>query len=351
MSATASRAAGLGVEPFQGDAAEWDAFVHGCQHATFCHLAGWREIVRDVMGHEPRYAVARDERGAWSGVLPLAEVRSRLFGHYLVSMPFLNYGGPIGDDAARTRLAEWAARQARSAGADLLELRTRHTVASSLEVNRRKITVELELPADPETLWRDRFPAKLRNQIRRPLKAGMEVRFGADQLEAFYDVFARNMRDLGTPVLPRRLFRRLDQLFPDRVVFAAVYTGAGLPVAGGCGLVFRDEFEMTWASSLREHNREAPNMLLYWSFMREMIGRGIARFNFGRCTPGGGTHRFKRQWGGADVPLPWRQWSAAGADATPSPDDGVYGLATAVWRRLPLGLANRIGPALARRIP
>jgi hypothetical protein len=108
---------------------------------------------------------------------------------------------------------------------------------------------------------------------------------------------------------------------------------------------------MTWASALRAYSRLAPNMLLYWSFMQEMITRGVRTFDFGRCTPGAGTHQFKRQWGGADVPLPWRQWSPRQVTAPPSPDRPLYRLASAVWRRLPLALTNQLGPVIARQLP
>jgi hypothetical protein len=217
-------------------------------------------------------------------------------------------------------------------------------------VSSRKITVVLPLPDSSDVLWREGFNGKLRSQIRRPLKEGMEVRFGTDQWEAFYEVFSRHMRDLGTPVLPRRLFERIAGRFASSVEFGVVYRGDE-PVAAGCGFVWLDEFEMTWASALLKYKRSAPNMLLYWSFIERMIERGVRTFNFGRCTRGGRTHRFKRQWGGADIPLPWLQWSAGGVTATPSPDRRLYRLSAAVWRRIPRPVANRLGPALARHLP
>jgi len=174
--------------------------------------------------------------------------------------------------------------------------------------------------------------------------------FGPDQVDAFYDVFTRNMRSLGTPVLPRAFFTRLAATFAGLIVFGAVYR-SGQPVAAGCGFVWRDEFEMTWASSLREHSRSAPNMLLYWSFIEQMIARGVRVFDFGRCTPGSGTHRFKRQWGGRGRRAPVAAMVGPQRGATPSPERPTYRLAAALWRRLPLGVTNRIGPFLARRLP
>jgi FemAB-related protein (PEP-CTERM system-associated) len=339
----------LTILPLGGAAGSWDEFVARAEGGSFCHLAGWRDILSNVLGAECLYRVATGPSGEWHGILPLARVKSWIFGHYLVSLPFLNYGGPLGSSAARRRLVQEAVAEARRSRVDLLELRTRHTGDLDLPVSTRKITVLLELPPDAEALSKS-FPAKLRSQIRRPMKEGLTARFGADQREAFYEVLARNMRDLGTPVLPRALFEGVAQTFPDLVVFGVVYRGRQ-PLAGGCGFVWRDEFEMTWAGALRESRSLAANMLLYWAFMEQMIAREVRVFNFGRCTPGGGTHHFKRQWGGTDVPLPWCQYAPAGLRSTPSPDDPAYSWGPRLWRWLPLAIANRLGPRLIRLLP
>lgn len=346
----ASQIAALTLVRPEEAATDWDAALSHLPGANFCHLLGWREVMAEELGHRTHYRVAVDGEGRTCGLLPLVRVRSRIFGDYLVSMPFLNYGGPVGSPAARRALAEDAVALARRERVDLLELRGREELPGPLSRSDRKVTVLLPLPATAEELWNDGFRGKLRSQIRRPQKEGMESRFGPDQLPAFYEVFARNMRDLGTPVLPRGFFKRIAETFPAEVIFGATYLG-DTAVAAGCGFLYRDEFEITWASSLREFNRLAPNMLLYWSFMEHVIGRGGRVFNFGRCTPGEGTHRFKLQWGGADEPLPWAQWSPGGVDATPSPDRPLFRLATSAWQRIPLRVANRIGPVLSRQIP
>ena len=328
---------------------DWDAFVARDPGATFCHLAAWRAIMTDVLRNECLYFAALDSSGEWEGVLPLVRVRAPLLGHYLVSMPFLNAGGPVGTLSARLALADAAVAEAKRSGADLVELRARDAVPGDLRLSQRKITVALPLPETAEALWAA-FSSKLKSQIRRPQKAGFESRFGPEQRDAFYDVFARNMRALGTPVLPADLFESIALRLADHVVFGVVYRGSE-PVAAGCGFIWRDGFELTWAASLREHSAAAPNMLLYWSFMSHLIERGVRRFDFGRCTPGGGTHRFKQQWGGADVPLPWAQWTSRNVTAPPTPDRPVFRAAAACWRRLPLVLTNAIGPIIARRLP
>jgi len=339
----------LTVRPLEEATGPWDEFVTRAEGSSFCHLAGWRDILGDVLGAECLYWVATADSGAWKGVLPLVRVQSRLFGHYLVSLPFLNYGGPLGSPGAQRRLTQEALSEAHRSRADLLELRTRDAPDLGLPISSRKITVVLDLPPTIDELWKG-FSAKLRSQIRRPMKEGLAARFGLDQREAFYEVFARNMRDLGTPVLPRALFERIAAVFPDQVVFGVVYRGDE-PVAGGCGFVWGGEFEMTWAGARRETRSLAANMLLYCGFMEQMIAREVRRFNFGRCSPGGGTHNFKRQWGGRDVPLPWRQFAPRGHVATPSPDDPAFSWGPRLWRRLPLPIANLLGPRLVRFLP
>jgi FemAB-related protein (PEP-CTERM system-associated) len=339
------------VETFEGAAAQWDAIVRASSGWTHCHLHDWRRVVEDALGHQCVYLAAYEPVGGQlRAVLPLVRVRSLLFGHYLVSMPFLNYGGPLGDESAVRALVAEATARAAADGVKLLELRSREPLPVDLPVSHRKITVLLDLPAgDARPVW-DGLAAKVRSQVRRPMKDGVTVRFGPEQLDPFYRVFAHHMRDLGTPVLPRRLFERIVDAFPRDVWFGCAWLG-DVPVAGGCGFRWAGEFEMTWASSLRAYNRLAPNMLLYWRFMERCVAEGVSLFNFGRCTPGSGTHRFKAQWGSRDAPLYWYQRSAEGASATPSPDDGKYRLATRLWSRLPLAVANRLGPHVVRLIP
>jgi FemAB-related protein (PEP-CTERM system-associated) len=338
------------ISPFDGTRQEWDEFVRECNGWTHFHLHGWRTVIEEVFGHECIYLAAREPEGRLAGVLPLVRVRSLVFGHYLVSMPFLNYGGPLGSDAAVRGLVDHAVELADESDADLLELRSRAPLAVDLVPSHRKLTVLLSVPAgDPESLWK-RLAAKTRSQVRRPRREGVSVSFGFDQLRPFYAVFARHMRDLGTPVLPQRFFERIAEAFPDDVWFGCAYL-RGKPIAGGCGLEWEREFELTWASALRRHSRIAANMLLYWSFMKRAAEEELQCFNLGRCSPSSGTHRFKQQWGGDDEKLWWYQHSAGKTVATPSPDDGVYAVGPRLWRHLPMWAANALGPRIVRCIP
>lgn len=332
-------------------AERWDQFVATHPEATYAHQSGWRRLLGDALGHDCRYLAAVDDAGAWQGVLPLVRVRSLLFGDYIVSMPFCNAGGPIGTPEAVRALAAAAREWAEDCGADLLELRSRSAQAVDLTPTRRKLAVVLDLPDAPDVLWRDGLPAKVRSQVRRPQKAGFRFRTGGHLIGAFHAVYREHMRDLGSPALSREMFHGLCAALNGSTRFAVVERD-GVPAAAGCGFVWRGRFEITWAAALRVHRRDAPNMLLYWGLMEECIRAGITQFDFGRCSPNSGTHRFKQQWGGRDIPLPWWQWSAHGRTATPTPDaHWRYRLATAAWRRLPLPITNSLGPWFADRIP
>ena len=346
------------VDAFSGTAAEWDGFVAAAPLGTHCHRYAWRTVMERVFGHECLYLAARTAGGALDGVLPLVRVRSPLFGHFLVSMPFLNYGGPIGSDRAIAVLVAAAGEQGRRDHVALVELRNRAQwpipVADGWTASTRKITVVLKFPAGGEpALWKA-LDGKLRSQVRRPQKEGVTVRFGADQVAPFFSVFAHHMRDLGTPTQSRRLFDEIASAFPEDVWFGCAYIGDE-PVAAGCGFRWRSEFEMTWASALVEHKKLAPNMLLYWAFMQRASAEGLTHFNFGRSSPDSGTHRFKRQWGAEDEQLWWyglAPRASAGATAsTPSPHDSAYAWGPRIWKRLPLGVATALGPRIVKYIP
>lgn len=340
----------LHVTPFAESAVEWDAFGASQAGWTAFHRLAWRDVISSVFGHEFTPLAARDDAGALRGILPLCRVRSRLFGHFLVSMPFVSYGGPLGDDAAVRALASAADALARESGASLLEFRSARPLPLDWAVSHRKIAVVLPvIPGDPAATFKA-FPSKLRSQVRRPDKSAVEFRDGHGQIPHFHAVFARHMRDLGTPSLPLAWFEALGRAFGDDLWVNVAWL-EGIPIAGGVGFRWRDEFEMTWASSLRSHATHAPNMGVYWRLIERASREGLRRFNFGRCTPGGATHRFKSQWGAVDEDLHWYRGPSSRADATPRPDSPKWSLATRAWQRLPLGIANALGPRIVRFLP
>jgi FemAB-related protein (PEP-CTERM system-associated) len=174
---------------------------------------------------------------------------------------------------------------------------------------------------------------------------------GAERLDDFYRVFARNMRDLGTPVYPRRFFDETLKNFPDRAAIVAVELN-GQTIAAGLTLTFRDTVEVPSASSLRAHRALCPNHLMYWTVIRQAIGAGLRNLDFGRSTPDQGTYHFKRQWGAEASPLAW-EYALVGSTAVPdrNPANGKFHTAIEAWRRLPLSFANVLGPRIVRFLP
>src|ERR1044072_3067142 len=190
--------AAYGAEDRWDAESEWDTFAATQEGYTHFHGLRWRNVIEKVFGHDCTYLAARDAAGALIGVLPLVHVRSVVFVNYLVSMPFVNYGGPVGSTAGVRALVDEAIALAKHRRVKLLELRSGIPLDTHLKPSHRKITVLLDLPSAPEQLFKQ-FTPKLRSQIRRPQKEGVTMKFGRDQLEPFFSVFARNMRDLGTP--------------------------------------------------------------------------------------------------------------------------------------------------------
>ncbi|MBL8201867.1 MAG: FemAB family PEP-CTERM system-associated protein [Chromatiales bacterium] len=339
----------LGSDP--GATAEWDDFARTTPGGTLYHRLAWRRIFAGEFGWETHYLGARDASGL-AGILPLVRLKSRLFGDFLVSLPCVNYGGVVARNEAADRLLVSAAVElAGSLRVSHLELRELQPRDSAWPVRTDKVSMQGGLAANPEEHW-GQLPAKLRSQVRRPQKEGATARIGgAELLPQFYAVFARNMRDLGTPVYGRSFFAAIARELGEHmdVVIADLH---GQPVAAGILLHSGGRTEIPWASSLRSANRLGVNMLMYWESLKRAISRGSTVFDFGRSTQDSGTYRFKRQWGAEPVPLYWHYWLADGG-ALPrlNPSNPKYALAIAAWQRLPLWLANGLGPHIVRNLP
>ena len=340
------------VHRYAGDSAEWEAFVNAQPEATNYHRIGWKEVVEKSFGHESIYLMARSGSGELCGVLPLVRLKSLLFGNFLVSLPFFNYGGLLWRDAsARSALIEAADALLAETGAAHLELRHLGDHGLDLPAKRHKVTMLLTLEQDADLQWRG-FNAKLRNQVRKAEKSGLTTRWGgAELLDGFYEVFVRNMRDLGTPVYGRRFFEQVFRQFPDSTRIIAVLQGEEV-VAAGIASWYRETLEIPWASSNRDFKSSCPNNLLYWEAIRFAIGEGFRIFDFGRSTEGEGTYRFKEQWGAKPHPLVW-QYLLRSGESLPelNPDNPKYSLAIRAWQRLPLWVTRILGPTIVRNIP
>ena len=336
----------------QLDQGTWDAFVDGCAGATAYHQYAWMEVIERSFGHGVHYLGALDSAGALQGILPLVHMKSRLFGNFLVSVPFVNYGGLLcNSEAAQTALLDEAQRIRLSLGAGHVELRHLGQGLSGLPTNEHKVTMVLPLEASSEKQWTG-FNPKLRNQVRKAEKNGLSCTVGhLELLDDFYRIFARNMRDLGTPVYGKEFFRNVLSSFPETTrIFAVSYQGK--TIAAGIGSWFRDTIEMPWASSIGDYKSLCPNNMLYWEAIKFAIENGSSRFDFGRSTPNEGTYNFKKQWGAEPVQLYWQYLlDSQGEMPKLNNKNPKYELAIRLWKQLPIGLTKVLGPYIVRNIP
>ena len=329
---------------------KWLQYTERNPESCSSHDPRWGKVFHEVFGHRPVYLQA-ESADKIQGVLSLVIISSWLFGRFAVSMPYLNHGGICASSSlARDALLLKAVELVREFKGRWLELRHEAPLDWSLPVRQHKVAMRLELPKGPEVLFRS-FPGKLRSQIRRAEKEGLAVRSGGlEEVEGFYRVFSRNMRDLGTPVYQKMFFEKVMEVFSERARILTVYDSS-YPVASALVVGFKDRLEIPWASSIREYNRLGVNMLLYWSVLEYACKHSYKVFDFGRSTPGSGTYSFKEQWGAQPVPLYWYYWLARG-EALPdlSPGNPRYGLSIRLWKRLPLSVAESIGPFIARHL-
>jgi FemAB-related protein (PEP-CTERM system-associated) len=330
----------------------WDTYVHGNLSSSNYHRYGWRDVIEKSFNHTCYYLAARNDNKCIAGILPLVFMQSRIFGRFLVSLPFFNYGGVLCDhQEIGGALLAAASKLQKKLGAEYAELRQTDPLSGDLPTKKQKVCMILELASDAETQWK-RFNAKLRNQIRKADKSGLSVFVGGKELlVGFYDIFSRNMRDLGTPVYAEKFFANVLATFPNDTRIISVYKGEK-PIAAGLISYFKNTVEIPWASSIREFNSLCPNNLLYWTALQFAIQNGFQQFDFGRSTPNEGTYRFKEQWGARPTQLHW-QYLLCENETLPelNTKNPKYQQAISIWRRMPVFLTKLIGPSIVKNIP
>jgi FemAB-related protein (PEP-CTERM system-associated) len=334
-----------------GDKESWEAFVTSHPAASYCHAFDWSTVVQRSYRKDFHFLYATDDRG-WVGVLPLVHLRGPLAGNRLVSLPYLDQGGILAlTDEATTALEQAAFRLARETGAAGLDFRGPSRAVSQAPEEGKRFRFLLDLEDSEEELWQAIGP-KVRNQIRKSESSGLiSHKVESDRLDDFYSIFARNMRDLGSPTHSRRFFAEIFSALDAAADLYLTLDAKELPVAGGVSITFGDTVAVPWASSLRSARPACPNHSLYWRILRDARLRGAARFDFGRSSVGTGTFHFKKQWRARPEPLEWEFYATDGsAESEPYLDPRKHSHLAAAWRRLPLSLANRLGPLVRRQL-
>lgn len=332
------------------DGSRWDEFVNASNDSSLFHLFSWRKIFEDNYGLKTFYLMAMDNRVV-KGVLPLVLLKSRITGTFFVSFPVSDNGGICAEDKeAYKALLQESVDIARREKADYIEFRHKKDM-EGLITRVSKVSMRLRLDSDPQKLW-EVFQDKVRNQIRKAQKSGLEIKIGGiEDVDSFYRVFAINMRDLGIPVHSKRFFMDILKSFPEEAKIFSVFKG-NRPVAAGFTFSFKDRLEIPWAASIRRYNKFCPNHLLYWEMLRYACSNGYRYFNFGRSNKDSGAFRFKDQWGAEHEQLYWQYYLINGNRLPETnPQNPRYALAIKIWRKTPVFITKIVGPRLMRILP
>ena len=336
------------LEP--GEESEWDRFVVSCALGTFFHTAAWKTVIERTLGHRCFFLVARRENRI-SGVFPLAWVRNRIFGDSLVSLPLAVYGGICSTEPdSYFGLLKAGNDLANRLGVKYLEMRNRiEPFATSLPGRDLYITFTQDLSPGPDRLLQ-RLPRDTRYAVRKSLKAGLDWTDDLT-LNEFYDIYARSVHRLGTPVFPKSLFAHLRTEFPRQCRLFGVRKD-GKAIAGVLSFYFNGEVMPYYGGSLSEYYKDSPNNFMYWNLMAQSCREGYSSFDFGRSKRGTGSCNFKSSWSMQIAGLPYR-YQLIRSKAIPhlSPVDQKFRMPVALWKKMPFAWTKILGPRLIRWIP
>jgi FemAB-related protein (PEP-CTERM system-associated) len=329
--------------------AAWDAYVMAAPKATFFHRAGWQRVLRDVFRHDTHFLRA-ERAGRIVGVLPLAHVKSFLFGSALTSLPFAVYGGVVADDEeAAAALETEAQRLARQLGVQHLEMRNLEPRHADWPKQDLYVTFRKPILPDEEANMLA-IPRKQRAMVRKGIKNGLksDIDPGVDR---FFALYADNVHRHGTPAMPRRYFQALRDEFGNDCEVLTVSATDGRPISSVMSFYFRDEVLPYYAGDDEAARELAGNDFKYWELMRRSCVRGLKLFDYGRSKQGTGSFSFKKNWGFEPQPLHY-EYCLYKRDAVPqnNPNNARFKLLIETWRRLPIGMANWLGPFVVRSL-
>lgn len=327
---------------------QWDRFVDVCNGATFFHRAGWQEVYQQAFGHKTWFLYA-EAGGQIEGVLPLAQIKSRLFGNSLMSSPFCVYGGIAAEsELARIKLEQAATELAQRLGVDYLEMRNQTRSHDNWPVKDLYVTFKKTMDPDPEKNMLA-IPRKQRAMVRKGINAGLQGR-DDDGVESFFRAYSESVRNLGTPVFSKRYFQILRNVFGDDCRVLTI-TKDERTVASVMSFYFRDQVLPYYGGGTSEARALKGNDFMYWELMRRSCEAGIKVFDYGRSKKGTGSYSFKKNWGFEPEPL-FYEYHLVKSQSLPdiNPLNPKYRLFINLWQRLPLSLSMKIGPLISRSL-
>jgi len=334
------------------DFMEWDIFVKQHEQGTFCHLSGWKAVIEQGAGQVCPYIVAKQD-GVVVGILPLSIKKHPIFGKALISNMFCVYGGALGvDDVVVNALYQYAWGLAQKHGLPMLEVRGEipdQDAASGWITSSGSATFKktLSLNDDEQLLA---IPRKQRAVIRKSLKNELTTNWAGD-LDVFYDLYARSVLALGTPVFPKKMFKVLTSVFGNDVQIQHTATCDGSPVASLMSFYFKETVMPYYAGGTEAVRQLGAHDFMYYSLMLHARERGCTQFDFGRSKIDSGPYRFKKNWGFEPLPLQYHSRLASGAkQPNLSQQSGPFSTLSKVWKKLPLGVSKILGPPLSRHL-
>jgi FemAB-related protein (PEP-CTERM system-associated) len=339
---------------FMDNAGLWDNYLQSHDDATMYHRSSWKSVIEDTYRHQGFFLTALEEKNV-RGVLPLVLMKNHIFGSYLISLPFIDCAGVLADDPdIAQQLCNKAIELVKEHQVDFLELRNRQELAhDKLQTMTHKVYFILPLNPDPDVIWKKVVHENIRNKVRKARKNQLSILSGSSPtlVDLFYQVFSKNMRDLGTPVFPKKYFMNLLKYFPEEMkIFLVKYQD--MVIGGKVVFCFKDTIFFIYHSSMRKFAKLAPNNLLYWAAVEYGCENGFKYCNMGRSTVNSGPYYFKKQWGG-EIRQLYFQYYLHNKKQLPqlAPSNPKFSIAINLWKRLPLAVTTTLGPLLAKHIP
>lgn len=328
--------------------ARWDKFVESCSKGTFFHLAGWKKVIEFVYNHSCHFIYAEND-GEIVAVLPLVEQKSVLFGHALISTPFCVYGGVASDnDDAMLFLENAAMNKAKELRVDYLELRYPFPRNNPQLVEKcAHSTFGISLAEDDDAIMAG-IKKKQRAVVRHSLKNGLTYRVDSDT-DTAYQVYSESVRNLGTPVFPKKYFSALKAEFGDRCDVLTVEKD-NKAVSSVLNFYYKGHVLPFYGGGLHEARALKSNDFMYYQLMcNAKRERQCEFFDFGRSKNDSGAFKYKRTWGMDPVPLHY-QFFLVNAEQLPnlSPNNPKYKLFIQLWQKMPVWVSRIVGPFLSK---
>ncbi len=330
------------------DEARWDHFVMTHPDATFFHRSGWKTVIEQAFGHKTWFLYA-EGNGELQGVLPLAEVNSLLFGHSLSALPFCVYGGVVANNnLIREQLEHAAQALAERLNVDYLEFRNVHSVHTDWPHKDLYVTFRKEIDPDVDKNLLE-IPRKQRAMVRKGIKHDLVGEIDQN-IDRFFYAYSSSVHRLGTPVFAKKYFRLLKSTFVEDCELLTIVKD-GKTISSVMSFYFRDEVLPYYGGGIDEARQFSANDFMYWELMRRSCERGYKLFDFGRSKRNSGSYSFKKNWGFEAQPLHYEYRLIKSSEVPDhNPANPKYRFFIKAWQKMPLAVANLIGPHIVKNL-